>query len=226
MSKMHVNAPLGLDLYLQSTFFVDAGHPDIQAYAHRVAGHLSDPIDKAVALYYAVRDDIRYNPYNIDLHHDAMKASNILNRPSKSGYCIEKACLYNACLRAVGIPARFCFFNVKNHIGVEKLVEILHTDVLVFHACSEVFLDEKWVKATPAFNKKLCDKLNVATLEFNGREDSIFQEYDKEGSSFMEYLEDFGSFHDIPHDMFVRLLKEYYPHFFEQRQDICMTIEE
>ena len=31
----------------------------------------------------------------------------------------------------------------------------------------------------------------------------------------MEYLHDYGTFHDIPHDMFVAQMKKHYGHFFE-----------
>jgi transglutaminase-like putative cysteine protease len=216
------NAILGLDIYLAPTYFIDAGHPDIVAYTNRVVGNETDPKQKAIRIYNAVRDDFRYNPYNIDLHHKELKASSLLNRPSKSGYCIEKACLLAACLRAAGIPTRLCFFNVRNHIGVEKFIDTLKTDVLVFHACCDVYLDGKWLKATPAFNKELCNKLGVQPLEFNGETDSIFQQYDKEGHQFMEYLQDYGTFHDVPHDMFVMLLKQFYPHFFKSAEDKAM----
>lgn len=217
------NAPLGLDIYSLPTYFIDSDHPDIIAYTQRVLDGETDPKQKAVKLYLAVRDDFRYYPYNIDLHHTELKASSLLNRPSQSGYCIEKACLLAAVLRAAGIPCRLCFFNVRNHIGVEKFIDTLKTDVLVFHACCDIYLDGKWVKATPAFNKELCDKLGVAVLEFDGEHDSIFQQYDGAGQQFMEYLHDYGTFHDVPHDMFVMLLKQYYPHFFQQSQDHAMT---
>lgn len=218
------NAPLGIEIYLHPTYFIDSDHPDIIAYTQAVIGDETDEVRKAVLLYHAVRDDFKYYPYNISLAHHELKASTLLNRPSKSGYCIEKACLYNAVLRAAGIPSRFHFFNVRNHIGVEKFVAIIKTDVLAFHSCSEVFLNGKWLKATPAFNKELCEKTGVAVLDFNGHEDSIFQEYDNEGRNHMEYLKDYGTFHEMPHDMFVRVMQEYYPHFFRERQDFCMTI--
>jgi transglutaminase-like putative cysteine protease len=217
-------APLGIDLYLHPTYFVDSDHPDVIDYAWEVVGEERDQVKMAVLLYEAVRDDFRYYPYNISLAHVEMKASTLINRTSKSGYCIEKACLYNAVLRVVGIPSRFRFFNVRNHIGVERFVDIIKTDVLAFHSCSEVFLNGKWLKATPAFNKELCEKTGVDVLAFNGHEDSIFQEYSTDGSAFMEYLKDYGTFHDVPHDMFVAVMKEYYPHFFEQRQDYCMVL--
>jgi transglutaminase-like putative cysteine protease len=217
------NARLGLDIYSLPTYFIDSDHPDIISYTMRVVGTETDPKRKAIKIYYAVRDDFRYNPYNIDLHHIELKASTLLNRPSKSGYCIEKACLLAACLRAAGIPSRLCFFNVRNHIGVERFIDTLKTDVLVFHACCDVYLQENWVKATPAFNKELCDKLGVLPLEFDGEHDSIFQQYDSTGHQFMEYLHDYGTFHDVPHDMFVMLLQQFYPHFFVKVQDHAMT---
>lgn len=217
------NAPLGLDIYLEPTFFVDSAQPDIVRFVKNTIGTEIDKTKNAIKLYNAVRDGWRYNPYNIDLKHTALKASSLFNRENKSGYCIEKACLLVACLRAANIPARFCFFDVKNHIGVDKLVEILKTDVLVFHACVEIYLNETWVKATPAFNDALCAYLGVKPLEFDGVNDSIFQQYDDKGDTFMEYLKDYGTFHDIPHDMFVMLLKQSYPHFFEQYFDKAMT---
>jgi transglutaminase-like putative cysteine protease len=216
------NAALGIELYLQPTYFVDSDQPDIIRFVKNTVGNEIDKTKNAVKLYYAVRDGWRYNPYNIDLRHVAMKASSLFNRDGKSGYCIEKACLYVACLRAAGIPSRFCFFDVRNHIGVEKLIETLKTDVLVFHACAEMLLNGKWVKATPAFNLELCQHLNVEPLEFDGENDSIFQQYDKNGEQFMEYLKEYGSFHDVPHDMFVMLLHQNYPHFFKSQEEKAM----
>jgi len=218
-------APLGLDIYLLPTYFVDSDHPDVIAYAKSIVGEEADPLRQAILLYKAVRDDFKYNPYNINLNHFQLKASTLLNRSSKQGYCTEKSCLYNAVLRVVGIPSRFHFFNVRNHIGVEKYYELLQTDVLAYHACSEVFLNGKWVKATPAFNKELCMKTGVEVLEFDGVNDSIFQEYAPEGGVFMEYLADHGTCHDVPHDMFVKALHDHYPHFFLERQDFCMTLD-
>lgn len=218
------NLSLGMDIYLLPTYFVDSDHPDIIDYANTVVGSVKDPIEQAVLLYNAVRDDFRYYPYNINLNHVELKASTLLNRSSKSGYCTEKACLYNAVLRVVGIPSRFHFFDVRNHIGVDKFVELIKTDILAYHACSEAYLNGKWVKATPAFNKELCEKTGVAVLDFNGLEDSIFQQFSPDGADFMEYINDHGTCHDVPHDMFVATLRKHYPHFFVNRQDSCMTI--
>ncbi|MCO5248673.1 MAG: transglutaminase-like domain-containing protein [Chitinophagales bacterium] len=205
---------LGMEIYLLPTYFIDSDHPDVISYTKRIVGDEKDPVQQAVKLYYAVRDEFWYNPYNISLKHKELKASTLLHREKKMGYCTEKACLYNATLRVLGIPSRFHFFDVRNHIGVERYTQLLKTDVLTYHACSEVYLNGKWVKATPAFNKELCEKTGVQPLDFNGIDDSIFQEFSPDGREFMEYIQDHGTCHDVPHDMYVMNMRKHYPQFF------------
>lgn len=200
--------------YLTPAYFVDSDNPAIIAYAQAVTQGLDNDVDKAVKLYYTVRDKYLYNPYILKFEKEDMKASSFLGQ--KSGYCGEKACLLAALGRAIGIPTRLGFGSVKNHIGTAEIEKLLKTDVLAFHGYTEFYLNGKWVKATPAFNKGLCDKLGVAPLEFDGLQDSLFQEYDKQGGKFMEYVEEFGTFADIPRDLMIKVLKHYYPHLFEE----------
>jgi len=80
----------------------------------------------------------------------------------------------------------------------------------VYHGFVEFYLDGKWVKATPAFNRELCERHSVAPLEFNGREDSIFHPYNLEKKYFMEYVADHGVYADIPVDIIVTAWKEAY----------------
>ena len=211
--------------YLQPAEFVNSDSEDVIAFAKKAVGNSTDPIEQAVKLYYAVRDGFNYNPYDIDLNPGAMTASALLKR--EYGYCVEKACLLAAVARVVGIPSRLGFAKVRNHIATEKLEERLRTNVLVFHGFTELYLDGKWVKATPAFNKSLCVKLNVDSLEFNGKEDSVFQSYNKDGGEFMEYLHDYGTFADIPRDLFISELKKHYPHIFEDMSvDLSLKVED
>lgn len=208
--------------YLQCTTLVNCDHPEVIAYARAKAGDTNDKVHQAVNLYYAVRDDFRYDPYHVDLSEEAMKASAVLKRGS--GYCVEKANLLGACARVMGIPSRFGFADVRNHLSTEKFVQMLGTDVFAFHGYTEMFLDGKWVKATPAFNKGLCERMNVNPLEFNGREDSIFHEYNG-GTKFMEYIYDHGVFDDIPREYFIETLKKHYPHLFTPEAAAQMTDE-
>jgi hypothetical protein len=61
-----------------------------------------------------------------------------------------------------------------------------------------VYLGGRWLKASPTFNRTLCEKLGVATLPFDGRTDALLQPYDGKGRAFMNYLRDHGAYFDVP----------------------------
>lgn len=199
-----------MDQYLKPTEFLDSDHSGVREFAERHTVGAGSDRERAVMLYYAVRDGFQYDPYLLDLRRDSMKASSLLKKTR--GYCIEKALLLAATARASGVPSRLSFYNVRNHIATDRLAQVLEKDYLVFHGAAEMFVDGKWVKATPAFNKRLCDFLGVDAIEFDGTSDAIFQEYDREGNVFMEYLHDYGTFDDMPYQMFLDELDRHYPH--------------
>jgi len=165
-------------------------------------------VTKAVRLYYAVRDGIRYDPYYpffLPFHY---RASQVLK--AGRGFCIPKVSLLCAAGRACGIPSRAGFAHVRNHLATRQLLEFMGSDIFVFHGFTEFFLEGKWVKATPAFNRELCERHGVTPLEFNGREDSIFQPYNDEKQKFMDYVEFLGSYADIPVDEIIASFNKTY----------------
>ena len=194
---------------LEPTTAVDSDHPAVIAYARREAAGLTDPREIAIRLYYAVRDGIRYDPYRIDLTPAGLSASRCLE--SGYGFCVTKAALLAAVLRVHGIPARLGFADVRNHLTSARLRATMGTDVFAFHGYTEVWLDGRWVKATPAFNLTLCEKAGTQPLEFDGRADSVLQPFDLSGRRHMEYLRDRGSHADLPREEMVRVWDELYP---------------
>ena len=202
-----------MEEYLQPTYFIDSDHPKIIEFANMNKGSDDSEIEKAVSLYYAVRDGIRYNPYSIEPIKKSMKASNVLDKGQ--GYCVAKAVLLAACARAMEIPARLGFADVKNHLNTERLKQLMGTDIFVYHGYTEFFLNNKWVKATPAFNLTLCNNFNVKPLEFDGTKDSIFHPLDKSGNKHMEYVKDHGTFADLPWDTLLAGMMKAYPVYFE-----------
>ncbi|QCK16785.1 transglutaminase-like domain-containing protein [Mangrovivirga cuniculi] len=203
-----------LSKYLKPGIYIDSDHPAITNYIEKHTAGIPGIKNKITTLFYAVRDEFRYDPYQLDFSKEAIKASHLTTR--NYGYCIEKSNLFTACARAMGIPARMGFANVRNHIGTEKLEKILKTNLLVFHGYSEIYLEDKWLKVTPVFNKELCDKLHVEPLDFDATGDAIFQQYNKKGSKFMEYLHNYGTFEDIPYDLLLSELARHYPHLKEE----------
>ena len=185
--------------YLLPTTIIDSDHPGIVEYARRMTDDdPKDPIAAAVKLYYAVRDDIWYDPYYPFYLPEHYRASNILK--DQRGFCISKASLLCALARACGISSRVGFATVRNHLATQKLLDYLGSDVFVYHGYTEMYLGGRWVKATPTFNAELCRRHQVEPLEFNGRDDSIFHPYNQAKKEFMEYLEYHGTYADIPVD--------------------------
>lgn len=199
--------------YLQPTFFLDFDTPAVAGFAGEVCTATMTPTEKAIALYYAVRDQIKYDPYDLRYSRPAMQASAILAK--RSGYCVAKAVLLTAVGRHQGIPSRLGFADVTNHLSTARLRAMMGTDLFIYHGYSEMHLEGKWVKATPAFNLSLCTRFNVVPLEFDGKTDSVFHAYDRHGQKHMEYVRDHGHFADLP---FTRIFAAYgstYPRFFE-----------
>ena len=194
--------------FLQPGKYVDSDHPAVREFARKHARGANDR-ERAVSLYYAVRDGIRYNPFLDFSQDDTYRASSVLEKGE--GFCVGKSALLAACARALGIPARVGFADVKNHLTTPRLRERMGTDLFIYHGYAELFIDGKWVKATPVFNQALCQRFRVKPLEFDGRADSIFHPFDEDDRRHMEYVNDRGSFADVPAEQIKRDFRAYYP---------------
>lgn len=194
---------------LSPAAYVDSDHPAVQAFAKARAGDAGTPEEQARALYRAVRDEIRYDPYVDYTDLETYRASSVLARGS--GYCVGKAALYAALCRAVGIPARVGFADVRNHLATPRLLETVGTDLFAWHGYVELKLAGAWVKATPTFNASLCEKLGVAPLDFDGSRDALLQAFDAEGRAFMRYVTQRGTYADVPAPFLVEEMTRLYP---------------
>jgi transglutaminase-like putative cysteine protease len=202
--------------YLATGRYINSSHPAIQAFSREKASGSSER-ERAVSLYYAVRDKIRYNPFLDFADPDVFRASAVLE--AGQGFCVGKASLLAACARAAGIEARVGFADVKNHLTTPRLAETMGSDLFVYHGYTEMRIDGNWVKATPAFNLALCTRFRVKPLEFDGREDSIFHPFDEDDRRHMEYLRDRGVYADVPVDEIQQAFREAYPRFYGLGKD-------
>lgn len=199
----------GLAPYLAPTWFLDSDDAGIAAYARAAVDGATGDVARAIGLYYAVRDDIRYDPYGFDTSRAGFRASTCL--AAGRGFCITKAALLAACARAVGLPARLGYGDVRNHLATAKLLDTMGTDLFVYHGYTELLVEGRWVKATPAFNRELCARFGVRTLEFDGRTDSLFHAYDESGRKHMEYVRRRGHYADLPYDEIMAAWRAHYP---------------
>jgi len=199
--------------YLQETELLDYNHANFDPFLKGIKARNKPPKDVAIELYFLVRDEFVYDPYHIDLRPNGLKASSVLSK--NRAWCVEKSTLLAACARKFNIPSKLGYAIVTNHIGVEKLTTILRRNEIVFHGYVELFIENKWVKCTPAFDERMCKLANVTPLDWDGETDSMFQEFEN-NQKFMEYLHFYGEFDDVPVQLMNDEMKKYYPHLFEE----------
>lgn len=196
------------DATLEATRFIDSDSAPVAAFTQKHAGEGSDR-DRAIRLYYAVRDGIRYDMTSFGLDPDQFVASECLKAPA--AFCVPKAIALAAVARAAGIPARLGFANVRNHLTSPRISRMMDTDLFRWHAYTSLLIDGKWVKATPAFDIALCTRHKVKPLDFDGVEDSILHPFDESGRMHMEYVDFLGEYDDLPFEIFAAEMRAYYP---------------
>ncbi|PKR79812.1 transglutaminase [Brumimicrobium salinarum] len=198
--------------YLRSTSILEVNAPSTQELIADIDTSLSKK-KQAIALYYKVRNGFVYTPYHLDLRPSGLKSSTILQK--KRAWCVEKSIVLATGLRALGIPSKLGYGIVINHIGVEKLTKILRREEIVFHGYVSAYLEDSWVKATPAFDPLICKIAGVEPLEWDGENDALFQAY-QGNKKFMEYTHFYGEFDDVPVGLMNSEMEKYYPHLFEE----------
>lgn len=197
--------------FLAPTHYVDCDAPAIRDFVSRVAGNKKDQsaAEKAILLFNAVRDQIRYDPYAVSLSEADYRASQILKMPS--AFCVPKAIVLTAAMRAAGIPAAIGFADVRNHLNSPKLTELMGTDLFIYHGYVALWLDGKMFKVTPAFNMELCERFGVRPLIFDGTVDALFHEFDASDHRHMEYVNDRGWFAAPPISKMLEDFRVAYP---------------
>jgi len=190
-----------MEIYLRPTFAIDSDHGSIASTVQRVTRGCSDNADKAVALFYFVRDSIHYNVFMISVFKEDFKASRVLEWGR--GYCVQKAVLLTALGRAVGIPSRMAFAKITNHRVPPHIYEKLGVNTFPRHGYNQFFLNGRWVNVAATFDKNLCDKNGLPVVEFDGKHDAILPEKDLRGEPYIEYIEKFPPADDLPFDWIV-----------------------
>ena len=202
--------PLPREAHTLSARYIDSDRPEVRAFAEEAAGGAASAVDRAVRLFYAVRDRWRYDPFSICLQPDAFRASAIVT--GGPTYCVPKAILLAAAARALGIPSGLGLADVRNHLTSNKLrARMGGNETFVDHGYAARYLENRWVKAAPAFNRELCDRFDVRPTEFDGRADALFQEFDARDRRHMEYVQDHGVWSDVPVDRIIADFSRAYP---------------
>jgi len=194
---------------LQPTYFLDADTDAVRDLAGTITADKISDVDKAVALFYWVRDEIRYDVYSLSEDPADYRASAVIEK--RVGWCVPKAVLLVALARAAGVPSRLHFADIRNHQISEKLLEVMQTDLFFYHGFTELHLQGAWVKATPAFNAELCHKMAHKTVEFDGISHGMLPETTLNNEKHVEYVKDRGTVPDLPLEEIMGYFKKAYP---------------
>lgn len=200
--------------YLKPGIFIDSNHLLVEDLAFGLVNASDSYRLKAIKLFYAVRDNWRYDPYTASLDPLEHCASYISQR--ESAHCALKAVLMCALARAVGIPSAIGLADVTNHFSSEKLrMKMGGSDIFINHGFALLFLEGQWVKVAPVFNRELCLKRNTRPTEFDGFSDAIEQQFDHSNNAQMKYVAHHGYWNDLPFGKLSRDLVTRYPNFFD-----------
>ena len=193
-----------LDLYLQSTEYLDADHPLVVLLAGKLTRGAQSDVERIRAIYLYVRD----RPYNIlesfrYLAAGERSASAVL----KYGvaFCMGKASSFVALSRAAGVPARVAFQTLDSP---EK--EFLSPEVralwggkrgrpLPWHSLGEAFLNGRWVKLDATIDAPTAARLGKPyTQEFDGITDihTIEGPILRENGSYADYPPEVGQWYE------------------------------
>ena len=194
--------------YLAETKFFDYNSPVIKDIIKSLNLDRLDDKEKAIKLFYYVRDSIKYSVKINSFDAQIFQASYVFQQPTS--FCIPKAVALGTLARAVGIPSRIHLVDFINHRLSPKLAEVWGTNVMACHCYTEFFLDGKWVKATSSLDIETCNKHDFIPVDFDGVHDSTIREIDRQGRKHAEYIKDRGTFADVPLDLIRHVMGEAY----------------
>ncbi len=196
-----------MEEYLKQTESLDYLTPIVQEKIPEILKSTNAIEEKAQKIFYFVRDHIKYQIPTPPLSFDEFISSNTLQR--KQGFCIPKAILLTSLARAIKIPARLRFADIKNHLLPKRIENEIGTNIMIYHGYTELFLKENWVKVNPAFDADLCERHEFFPVDFFGSADALFAHHDRRGRIHFEYLKDHGYFSDFNNELYNEVISAF-----------------
>jgi hypothetical protein len=198
-----------LQKFLRATPYIDRDAPSVKEKTESIVRGVAMQRERAIRIFYAVRDGIRYTIYGKRSLPEHFRASHVLS--AGEGYCVQKSILLVALARAASIPARLRFAAIRNHLMPQELLAKRGTDFFAYHGYTDLYLEGSWVKATPTFDTLCCISAGLRPVDFDGIHDALLPSTTLDGRPHIEYVQDRGVFEDVPFEaiMEASLLHKY-----------------
>ena len=197
-----------MDQFLRCTDTIDCDNETIKVKAQELVQGRETDKEKAVTLFYFVRDEIKHNAYASGNLIEHFKGSATLERGS--GFCQQKAILLVTLARASGVPARIGFADIRDHLLSQKFRDMIGgSNILLYHGYAELFVNGKWVHASPAYDIGICNKSGFIPVEFDGENDHRDSQYNQDGDLHIEWVKDHGYFDDFTWDDICKVREEF-----------------
>ncbi|MDR1616674.1 MAG: S-layer homology domain-containing protein [Syntrophomonadaceae bacterium] len=134
-----------LAFYTLASINVQSKAPEIQALAKQIAGGLSDPYEKALAIHDWVCNNIWYDFDSLSNLSPDTDTSALNTLITSRGICEGYASLTAALLRAQGIPAKLVHGYALGITGGSVWTDSILSGGETNHTWNEAFLNNRWV---------------------------------------------------------------------------------
>lgn len=192
-----------LEFFLQPAPGIQCEHPEVLALARSIARGSHNDVEAARRLFEYVRDTVRYSVQVPMARLEEYLALNTLARGK--GYCVQKSALLCALARALGIPSRLGFADIKNQRLHGRLSSMLPQQIIYHHCFVEWFVGGRWLKATPSFDRALTEHHHWRLVEFDGSGDALLPVDDLAGRPHVTYLAYHGWRLGVPLEEFLEV---------------------
>jgi hypothetical protein len=154
-------------------------------------------------LFDYARDTVRYS---VSVPFDDLNDYLALNTLARGwGFCVQKSALLCALARAVGIPARLGFADIKNYLLPEYLDQMVPDKILYYHCFVEWRINGRWIKSTPSFDTRLTQERGWRLVVFSPEADGLLPSTDLAGQPHVEYINHRGWRLGVPLDEFIEV---------------------
>lgn len=180
---------------LSSEEYIESSHPALIEAAASLCGG-ADERERAVGAFVLVRDAVRYE-FMAKLRPEEYRASYVLER--RRGFCVQKAVLLAAMLRACNIPSVLVLANLRDHTMPDRVARAMGTNVMHGHGLVAAWLSGKWLLVDASHDQSFAERKGYRLVGWDGREDALIAATTRDGRRHAEYGALRGPYLDLPY---------------------------